>query len=134
MGRAVRVVFVDDNRDVRRLMKRIVLTDDEITVVGEADNGQEAINLVEESDPDVVVMDVEMPVLNGIDATREIRARFPDVRVLACSANAERSLTRAMARAGASAHLDKSKAGALLIPLLKSIGLLEASIRSDDQE
>ena len=130
----MRVLLVDDNRDVRTLMKRIVLRDDEITLVGEAENGRDAIDLVEEADPDVVVMDVEMPVLNGIDATREIRSRFPAVRVLACSANAERSLTKAMARAGASAHLEKSKAGVLLIPLLKAIGLLERSTVVDDSE
>lgn len=118
----VRVLLVDDSEDVRRLLKRVVSDDDEITIVGEAANGQEAVEKVRDTEPDVVVMDVQMPVMGGIQATRMIKERWPEVSVLGCTSSDDKTTARAMARAGASANIDKTKAGSLLVPLVKAIG------------
>ena len=136
----VRVLLVDDSSEVRRLLKRVVSDDDEITVVGEAVNGKEAVDLVRDTSPDVVVMDVQMPVMSGIQATREIKERWPRVSVLACTSADDRTTARAMAEAGASANIDKTRAGTLLVPLVKAIGannpirLPEADEESEDTE
>lgn len=122
----VRVLLVDDSGEVRRLLKRVVSEDDEITIVGEATNGKEALEKVEETSPDVVVMDVQMPVMSGIQATREIKERWPNVSVLGCTSADDRSTARAMAKAGAAANIDKTKAGSLLVPLVKAIGNRES--------
>lgn len=124
----VRVLLVDDSEDVRRLLKRVVSDDDEITIVGEARNGQEAVEKVRDTEPDVVVMDVQMPVMGGIQATREIKERWPAVSVLGCTSSNDRTTAREMARAGASANIDKTKAGSLLVPLVKAIGSSELRI------
>lgn len=124
----VRVLLVDDSEDVRRLLKRVVSDDDEITIVGEARNGREALEKVRDTEPDVVVMDVQMPVMGGIEATREIKERWPDISVLGCTSSNDKTTAREMARAGASANIDKTKAGSLLVPLVKAIGSTELRI------
>ena len=121
----MRLLLVDDNREVRALYRRLVSGDEEIRLVGEAENGQQALEMVRDKSPDVVVMDVQMPVLDGIDATRMIKERWPEVSILACTAADDRVIARAMARAGASAHIDKAKASTLLVPLVKAIGAVD---------
>ena len=128
----VRVLLVDDSEDVRRLLKRVVSDDDEITIVGEASNGREALEKVRDTEPDVVVMDVQMPVMGGIQATREIKERWPGISVLGCTSNNDKTTAREMARAGASANIDKTRAGSLLVPLVKAIGSRE--LRIDEVE
>ena len=121
----VRLLLVDDSREVRALYRRLVAADEEIRLVGEAENGQQALEMVRDQSPDVVVMDVQMPVLDGIDATRMIKERWPGVSILACTAADDRLIAREMARAGASAHIDKAKASTLLVPLVKAIGAVD---------
>ena len=129
----VRVLLVDDSEDIRRLLKRVVSDDDEITIVGEASNGQEAVDKVRDTEPDVVVMDVQMPGMSGIQATREIKERWPEVSVLGCTSSSDRTVVRAMSRAGASANIDKTKAGSLLVPLVKAIGVTGLRIEHVDE-
>ena len=125
MGKVeVRVLLVDDSGEVLELLRRIVEEDEEITLVGEARNGQEAVEKVRDTEPDVVVMDVQMPIMSGIEATKMIKDRWPEVSVLGCTSSDDRMTARAMARAGASAYIDKTKASTLLIPLVKAIGVL----------
>ena len=125
----VRVLLVDDSGEVLQLLRRIVEEDDEITLVGEARNGQEAVEKVRDTAPDVVVMDVQMPIMSGVEATKMIKDRWPDVSVLGCTSSDDRMTARAMARAGASAYIDKTKASSLLVPLVKAIGVLTAAPR-----
>ena len=78
----VRVLICDDQTVVREGLAAILSTDPEIQVVGLAGNGEDARDLVSEARPEVVLMDLKMPVMNGVKATRQIRARHPEVSVM----------------------------------------------------
>lgn len=105
--RPVRVVLVDDHGVVRQGMKLYLQYDPNIDVIGEASNGRQGVDLVEQLRPDVVIMDLLMPVMDGITAIREIKTRFPDVEVLALTSVLEdRKVVDAM-QAGAMGYLLK---------------------------
>jgi signal transduction histidine kinase len=103
----VRVLVVDDHEVVREGFVGLLTSQTGIEVVGEAADGEEAIELAERLSPDVIVMDVTMPRLNGVDATRRIVARQPDVRIIGLSMHGERDLAAKMLEAGAVAYLSK---------------------------
>jgi DNA-binding NarL/FixJ family response regulator len=116
----VKVVLADDHRMVRDGL-RAVLERAGIQVVGEAADGREALEQVDLSRPDVVVMDVVMPKLNGIDATRKIRAKFPGARVIGLSMNTDRRYVIAMLEAGAMGYLLKNAASSELLSALEAV-------------
>jgi len=91
MGKSptIKVLVVDDHNVVREGLRRIIELDDEIEVVGEARNGEEAITKTVSLSPDVVVMDLKMPGMDGITATREIKQRLPNVNILVLTLYAE---------------------------------------------
>lgn len=102
------VLIADDHQGVRQMLRlRLELADCEI--VGEAANGREAVQSVEETTPDVVVMDLEMPVMNGIDATREIKQRWPHVIVFGYTAHAHADRVNDLLEAGASSNFFKTQ-------------------------
>jgi NarL family two-component system response regulator LiaR len=78
----IQILIVDDHTIVRRGIKALLAETDDIQVVGEADNGLEAISLSKELEPDVILMDLLLPVMDGIEATRQITARQPHTRVV----------------------------------------------------
>jgi DNA-binding NarL/FixJ family response regulator len=121
----VRVLIVDDIEEIRRLLRILLRDSPHLEVVGEAEDGIEAIALVAECRPDVVVMDVEMPRLGGIEATQRITALWPNVRVLGCTSVEDAYVRRAMYAAGAAGLIDKSQAFSLLVPMV------EAAARSE---
>jgi len=82
MMQPIRVVFADDHPVVRRGLVMIVDIEDDIEVVGEAENGEQAISLAHQLQPDVILMDLQMPVLGGVDATRRIRAELPHIKII----------------------------------------------------
>ncbi len=104
--RAWRVIVADDHPAVRAGL-RLALADRGIEVVGEATNGAEAVRLGVEHEPDVVLMDVTMPVLDGIEATRLLREQRPGVRVVVLSMHAETAVAARALRAGACGYLVK---------------------------
>ena len=104
----VRVVLADDHAIVRKGIREFLEEDPEITVVAEAGDGGEAFRLVGEHHPDVVVLDIQMPRVTGIEATRQIKAAFPDVRVLILTAYEDDPYVFALLRAGADSYLLKS--------------------------
>lgn len=114
-------VFLADDHTMLREALRAVLTNAGIPVVGEAGNGREAIAQVERSRPDVVLMDVSMPELNGIDATRILRAKFPRIRVIGLSVSADRRYVIAMLRAGATGYLLKRAASRELLVAVDTV-------------
>jgi DNA-binding NarL/FixJ family response regulator len=108
MTQKIRVLLVDDHSLVRRGFRRLLEDDPSIAVVGEGSNGKEAIRLVGELKPDVVVMDSAMPDTSGLVATRAILAKTPDVKILMLSMHSEQTLVRQAMDAGARGYILKS--------------------------
>jgi len=104
---AIRVLLADDHQLFRQGMRSMLADDARFKVIGEAENGRSAVELARQLVPDVVVMDISMPDLNGIDATRQIRKRSPGIQVLALSAHADRQFVAQVLAAGASGYLLK---------------------------
>ena len=104
---AIRIVLADDHSVVRQGLRMFLALDPELEVIGEAANGQEAIDMVEKLSPDVVLMDMLMPVMDGITATIEIRKRFPDTEVIAVTSVLDDGSVVGAVRAGAIGYLLK---------------------------
>jgi NarL family two-component system response regulator LiaR len=107
-GLTIRTLITDDHHVVRRGLRGFLELDPELEVIGEAENGQEALALARELKPDVVLMDLLMPVMDGIDATREIRRELPEVEVLALTSVLEDASVTGAIRAGAIGYLLKT--------------------------
>lgn len=111
----IRVLFVDDHQMMRRGLIKLITPHPGIDVAGEASNGREAIEQVRQLTPDVVVMDVSMPEMDGIEATHHIKSQWPGVRVIALSMFDEESIAEAVTAAGAETVISKTApAGELL--------------------
>ena len=102
-----RILLVDDHEIVRAGLRTMLGTQDDIDVVGEADNGREALRCVDELRPEVVVMDVGMPDLNGIDATRQIMALAPSTAIIILSMHSDHRYVAEAFKAGAKGYLIK---------------------------
>jgi DNA-binding NarL/FixJ family response regulator len=102
-----RVLLVDDHTLVREGLKAMLERKENLQVVAEAEDGRSAVKLAAELRPDIVIMDVGLPDLNGIEATRQIRDQNPQIKVLALSMHADRHFIVEMLRAGASAYILK---------------------------
>jgi DNA-binding NarL/FixJ family response regulator len=106
----IRIVLADDHRIMREGLRTMLVGDPEVKVIGEAKNGHEAVELTEELHPDVVVMDVAMPDMNGMEATSRIVGSVPNVEVIALSMHSDKRFVMEMLRAGASGYLLKDGA------------------------
>jgi DNA-binding NarL/FixJ family response regulator len=104
------ILLVDDHRIMREGLKSLLNDEPDMEVMGEADNGRRAIELVDEFEPHVVVMDISMPELNGIEATRRIIANHPNKKVVALSMHSDRRFMAEILKAGASGYLLKDGA------------------------
>jgi DNA-binding NarL/FixJ family response regulator len=102
-----RLILVDDHNLFREGLKSLLKDDRRITIVGEARNGREAVKLCTEEKPDLVIIDIAMPELNGIEATRQILAKTPETKVIALSMHSSRRFILDMLKAGASGYLLK---------------------------
>lgn len=120
--RKIRVVLADDHAIVREGLASLLMEEPDMVVVGQASDGQEAVELTVETRPDVVLMDVTMPRLDGIEATRQIKSRLPDVRVIGLSMHDKEDLAEAMREAGAAAYLSKNGCCETLIGTIRSQG------------
>lgn len=108
MSAFIRVLLADDHSLVRKGFRRMLEDDDDIEVVGEAANGPEAMELARSLQPDVIVMDLAMPELDGIQATSQIRKELPDISVLILSMYSEETYIRNAVSAGAKGYLLKN--------------------------
>jgi PAS domain S-box-containing protein len=111
----VRALFVDDHQVIRQGLIRLISGKPDIVVVGEAGNGKDAIELARQLIPDVIVMDVSMPVMDGIEATRHIKAELPQVRIIGLTMHEDDQLIGAMKQAGAEVTLSKTTSASELI-------------------
>jgi NarL family two-component system response regulator LiaR len=117
---SIQVLLVDDHRVVRQGLRMFLSLDPEIEVVGEAANGEEALKLVAKLQPDVVLMDLLMPVMDGIEATQKIRKKFPDTEVIALTSVLEDASVVGAVRAGAIGYLLKDTDADELCQAIKS--------------
>ncbi|HHX64272.1 MAG TPA: PAS domain-containing protein [Chloroflexi bacterium] len=104
----IRVLVADDHRMMRQGLVALLEQDEEIKVIGEAADGRETLELAMELQPDIVLMDVRMPVMDGVAATEQIRQNLPETRVIGLSMFAEPEIAARMRHAGAAAYLTKS--------------------------
>jgi len=104
----IRVMVVDDHGMVRKGLSTILRVKPDLTLVGEAGNGQEAVSMCERLQPDVILMDLVMPEMGGVEATRIIRERWPTVQVIALTSFHEKELVREALQAGAIGYLLKN--------------------------
>lgn len=118
---AVRVLLVDDHALIRVGVKRLVEGQSDMIVVGEADNGHAAITQIEKLRPDIVVMDISMPDMSGVQATEQIKAQYPEVKILILSAFNEEAYFRRLLQAGASGYVLKESITDELVHALHSI-------------
>jgi DNA-binding NarL/FixJ family response regulator len=106
-GSGWRILLVDDSAQVRQELRTLLPLAGDIEIVGEAADGQEAVRLVQALQPDVVLMDLEMPALNGYEATRQIKAVFPSCRVVALTVHGYEAARQKAVQAGADVFLVK---------------------------
>jgi NarL family two-component system response regulator LiaR len=117
----IRILIVEDQRIVREGLRAVLEDEDEIAIVGEAANGQEAIELFAQLQPDVVLMDLQMPVIDGPEATRRIRELSPDARILVLTTYATDEFIFKALRAGAQGYLLKDASTNELLGAIRSV-------------
>jgi DNA-binding NarL/FixJ family response regulator len=117
---AISVLLTDDHRVVRQGIKMVLDLDPELEVVGEASNGEEALRMARRLEPDVVLMDLVMPVMDGVEATGEIRRELPDTEVVALTSVLEDASVTGAVKAGAIGYLLKNTGGEELRQAIKA--------------
>lgn len=118
-----RILIADSHRIVREGICSLLDNEDDIEIVGQADDGRIAIQLAQELRPDVIIMDTSMPSLNGIEATRKIVHESPGVKVIALSSHSDRRSVCEMLKAGASGYLPKTCAFEELLCAIRNVVL-----------
>jgi DNA-binding NarL/FixJ family response regulator len=117
----IRILLADDHAVVRQGFKMILAAQPDMEIVGEAANGREAVELAQQLSPDVVVMDVSMPELNGIEATRRLASLVSRARVVALSMHKDSVYVREILRAGARGYLLKDSGAADLVAAIRAV-------------
>jgi two-component system, NarL family, response regulator LiaR len=125
---AIRILIVDDHRVVRQGLRMFLSLDSELEVVGEATNGAEAVRLARQLAPNVVLMDLIMPVMDGVEATKAIRQELPDVDVIALTSVLEETAIYRAMRAGATGYLLKDIDADELCRAIKSAAAGQVSL------
>jgi DNA-binding NarL/FixJ family response regulator len=117
----IRILLVDDHAILRDGLKALLSYYPDVAVIGEAENGRQAIECVERLAPDVVLMDIAMPVMNGLEATRVIRQKHPETRVLVLTQYDDQPYVLSLLRAGVSGYVLKRALGADLINAIRTV-------------
>jgi two-component system response regulator NreC len=119
--RKIRVLLADDHTIVRKGLRSLLDGEAEIEVVGEAEDGREALEKAQQLLPDVVLMDITMPALNGLEATRQIKKLFPKMNVLILTMHATEEYILPILRAGASGYVVKQAAPTELVSAIRAV-------------
>ncbi|HOJ60075.1 MAG TPA: response regulator transcription factor [bacterium] len=117
----IKIILADDHAIIREGLKPLIEKEPDMLVAGEAENGRETLQQVRALSPDVVIMDISMPDLNGIEATRHIRQEFPGCKVIGLSVHTDNQYVAEMIRAGASGYLPKSCAFKELATAIRTV-------------
>ncbi|MGB2615098.1 MAG: response regulator transcription factor, partial [Phycisphaerae bacterium] len=144
---SISVVLADDHEIIRNGLRSLLEKETDIEVVGEAQDGRTAVRLAKDLNPDVIVMDVSMPDLNGVEATREISRHTPPTRVLGLSMHSDRRFVAGMLQAGAAGYLLKECAYDEFVRAVRTVasgktylspgvadGIVEAFVRQPSAE
>jgi len=118
---AVTVLIVDDNAQLRALMREIVAEESDLHVVGEAADGVEAMRLIQELRPDIVLLDLVMPQVNGLEVLRWTKAEHPKIKVIIVTVHDEDAYRQAAEASGADAFLLKKTLGTVLLPTVRRV-------------
>ncbi len=130
----IRVMIVDDHAVVRGGLSNFLQVHKDLELVGEAENGVEAVRRAQQLLPDVVLMDLKMPEMDGVAATREIRARNPKVRVIVLTSFAEDNMVQGALQAGATGYLLKNVTGAELAHAIRAAHAGRMTLSSEATE
>jgi two-component system NarL family response regulator len=119
--KAIRIMLVDDHPLIRQAIGHLVADAPEFELVGEAANGKECLENIADLRPDILILDIAMPDMNGEQVCRELRRRYPELKVIALSGYNDPQFVRAMTKAGAKAYVVKSASGRELIHALRAV-------------
>lgn len=119
--KTIRILVADDHEIVRHGVRNLLDSEEDMQVVGEASTGRDAVSLAAKHKPDVAILDLGMPDLNGMDATRQIRKQNPSVKVLIFTMHETERLVQEVFQAGAQAYVLKSDAGKHLVSAIRTI-------------
>jgi len=117
----ISVMLVDDHTVVRQGLRALLKSEEDIEVIGEAENGRQAVQLARQTPPDVVVMDVAMPLMNGLEATRQILKALPTTRVLVLTSYSDDDCVQQLMEAGVSGYLIKQTASNDLVKAIREV-------------
>lgn len=118
---SIKILLADDHQLMREGLKSLIEKQPDMEVVGDVSNGREAIDLAHKLQPDVIVMDIHMPELNGIEATQQIIRDTPKIKILCLSMYSNRRLVADMLKAGATGYLLKESASSELVDAIRNI-------------
>jgi DNA-binding NarL/FixJ family response regulator len=123
MMKQIRVFLAEDQTILRQSLRALIASEPDLEVVGEEGDGEEVVRLVKSLRPNIVVMDISMPKLDGVDATRAIKQACPEVKVLALTVHETKGQIRRMLQAGASGYVVKRSAAEELIQALRAVAV-----------
>jgi DNA-binding NarL/FixJ family response regulator len=118
---SIRIILADDHKVLRHGLSQALKNEADMEIVGQAENGHEAIRLTQELRPDVIIMDIAMPELNGIEATRQIIKDHPKIKIIALSMHSSKKFIHEMFKAGAKGYLLKDCEYAELINAIRTV-------------
>ena len=122
MTEKLRILIAEDHNTVREGIKLLVNSQADMEVIGEAADGEEAITMYEQLMPDLIVMDISMPNLNGLKATKRLRGKFPKAKILTLTRHTDDGYLRQLISAGASGYVLKQSAPSELINAIRTVG------------
>ncbi len=118
---SLKILLADDHKIVRDGLKSLIKKEVNMEVVGEADNGRKTVQLALDLEPEIIIMDISMPDLNGVEATRQILADSPDIKIIALSMHSDKRYVKGVLSAGASGYLLKDSAFEELVEAIRTV-------------